>query len=58
MVQKLRERIFLNYLTYTTQDKGQIRSKQNVLVFVHIYHVGLESWLSKLKREESKMLGH
>lgn len=47
MVQKLRERIFLNYLTHTTQNKGQI-----VLAFGHIYYVGLESWLSKLKRGE------
>lgn len=54
MVQKLRDRIFLNYLTHTTQNKGQIRSKQNILAFVHIHYVGLEFWLSKLKREESK----
>lgn len=38
MVQKLREGIFLIYLTHTTQNKGQIRGKQNVLAFVHIYY--------------------
>lgn len=46
MVQKLREGIFLISLTHTTQNKGQIRGKQNVLACVHIYYVGLESWLS------------
>lgn len=50
MVQKLREGIFLIYLTHTTQNKGQIRGKQNVLAFVHIiiilyiyYYVGLSN---------------
>lgn len=41
MVQKQREGIFLKYLMNTTQNKGQIRSKQNVLAIVHIYQYGL-----------------
>lgn len=43
MVQELREGIWHILL------KGQIRSKQNALAFVHIYYVGSESWLSELE---------
>lgn len=54
MVQKLKEGIFLIYLTHTTQTKGQIRGKQNVLAFVHIYYAGLESWLSNWRERRVK----
>jgi hypothetical protein len=60
MVQKQREGIFLKYLMNTTQNKGQIRSKQNVLAIVHIYQYGLNPGFLIYKErrgEERRMLG-